>query len=334
MAVMMIHVSGQSMWAAEPLSYPWAVFTAFNYMGSWAVPMFVMISGALFLDNGRPLKLDKLYKGNLFRLVTAFFFWSAVYALEKYLKYHDLRQAVEMFLAGRYHMWYLLLTIGLYISVPVIRKITESREITEYFLTAGFFLVVLIPDIVEFLQWIDLPHTGFVLGILKTNLNSIQYPLGSNFLFYFVLGFYLTHFELRQRWIRCGYLFGVFGYLSGIFLEVYHAYITGADDLSLSLRLNTLAMTVGMFFFAKYVLGKIKLTESASRLLRNLSNYTFGAYLVHALVLSQLRDQLNLTTLSFDPLVSVLVVESCVVIISFAVSMLLNQIPGLKKYIV
>ncbi|MBR3027382.1 MAG: acyltransferase family protein [Bacteroidales bacterium] len=58
-AVVMLHVSAQRFYVSFP-SYEWEVRMFFNSMVRWGVPIFVMISGALFLDPQKKISLAKL----------------------------------------------------------------------------------------------------------------------------------------------------------------------------------------------------------------------------------------------------------------------------------
>lgn len=58
-AVVMLHVSAQRFYVSFP-SYEWEIRMFFNSMVRWGVPIFVMISGALFLDPQKKISLAKL----------------------------------------------------------------------------------------------------------------------------------------------------------------------------------------------------------------------------------------------------------------------------------
>jgi len=333
LTVMIIHVSGQNILSVEVGSYPWLVFNLFNKTTGWSVWVFIMISGSLFLDNERPLNVKKLYCVNLVRILTAYLFWSGVYALEEYLTYKDFRTAMTMLLEGRYHLWYLLMTCGLYIVAPVFRKVTESREATEYFLVVTCLIVILYPEFQAFLSWARIPHTITLLHTIQEKMTTVNYAFPVPHVFYFVLGFYLHKYPVKPAVEKCIYVAAVLGFCFIVAFSSGVALVRN-EDTTLSFTPCVLAMSAGIFLFAKNRLGKICLKPGKVKLLKQISGYTFGAYLVHALVLSQLRDRLQFTTLSFDPLVSVILLELCVAVLSFAISMVLNTIPVLRKYIV
>lgn len=53
-------------------------------IASFAVPLFVMISGALWLDRDKEVTIKKLWTKNIFRIITAFLFWSLSYVVLLY----------------------------------------------------------------------------------------------------------------------------------------------------------------------------------------------------------------------------------------------------------
>ena len=58
------------------LGADWWVCNVYGSLSAWMVPVFMMISGASFLDPGRNITIDRLYKRNIFRMLCAFFFWA------------------------------------------------------------------------------------------------------------------------------------------------------------------------------------------------------------------------------------------------------------------
>ena len=78
-SVMILHISAQNWYSTDVISFEWNVFNFYDSIVRWTVPVFVMISGALFLD--REHTVQQLYGKYIFRIVTAFIFWSVAYAL-------------------------------------------------------------------------------------------------------------------------------------------------------------------------------------------------------------------------------------------------------------
>ena len=69
LAVVVIHCCSKE--SLEVASYEWNTVHFYNFLSQWAVPAFVMISGALFL--GREITLSKLFKIEYFQNRYRFF---------------------------------------------------------------------------------------------------------------------------------------------------------------------------------------------------------------------------------------------------------------------
>lgn len=55
-------------------SSDWAVVNMYESLVRWSVPVFFMISGALFLNKGKEVNIGRLYGKNIFRILFAYFF--------------------------------------------------------------------------------------------------------------------------------------------------------------------------------------------------------------------------------------------------------------------
>jgi surface polysaccharide O-acyltransferase-like enzyme len=82
-SVLLMHTAGHtsSFFQNSPQTFTYQFLSIFDTATRFAVPVFVMISGALFLDSNKVLSTKKLYRKNILRLVIAFFFWSLIYVL-------------------------------------------------------------------------------------------------------------------------------------------------------------------------------------------------------------------------------------------------------------
>lgn len=332
--VMLIHISAQNLDYVEPGSYAWYAFQVVNNAARWAVPMFVMLTGALFLDPAKQISVKNLYRKNIFRMVTAFAFWSALYVLDRVLHGLDLSSAKTAFLKGHYHMWYFHLVIGLYIITPVVRKITETKAVSGYFLVMAIVFVIILPEGIATLRGMEIPHTATILSAINSNLGGMNFPFPKVFLIYFVMGSYLYHYDL-PGWLRkTVYVLGVAAYLSSVLdLEQLSGGVISRFFPFGELYVNT-SMSAAVFLFGKQVLSRIHLSEKWEKAVCGFSGCTFGMYLVHPMVLDKLRDVAGLNTLSFDPIVSMVVITVLVMGISAVLSFGLHRIPLLKKYVV
>ena len=98
-----------------------------------------------------------------------------------------------------------------------------------------------------------------------------------------------------------------------------------------SFTVNVLFEAVAVFTWFKH---KKYNRAKLNAFVQKLSTYSFGAYLVHALIIEQLDIRIGLNTLSFNPVLSVLSIGIIVFVVSFVISAILNHIPIIKKYMV
>lgn len=73
-AVVVLHMSAQNFVESGVDTPEWQALNFYDSIVRWSVPVFVMISGALFLDGEN--SIGKLYKKNIARIPVAFIFWS------------------------------------------------------------------------------------------------------------------------------------------------------------------------------------------------------------------------------------------------------------------
>lgn len=78
---MVLHISAQNWRVTDVISFEWNVFNFYDSIVRWAVPVFVMISGALFLS--REYSIKKIYGKNILRILVAFF-WVIVLCFDRW----------------------------------------------------------------------------------------------------------------------------------------------------------------------------------------------------------------------------------------------------------
>lgn len=328
--VIMIHVSAQMWYVTDVRTANWQIFNVFDSCVRWSVPVFVMISGAVFLGRERDIKT--IFSKNILRLATAFFFWGLVYALFKDLRIENI---LKNTIAGNSHMWFIPMIAGLYIGIPIFQKIAESPKLTKYFLTVSFIFIYALPQICTMIQDLRLEMGAFqgifyaVVGLFS----SVKDSLFAGYASYFVAGYYLSRTEFDRKARTVIYCLGALGFLATILLGAFYSVRREIpmEYYYESFTVNVLLESIAVFVWFRYHAQGWKAWDA---LAYKLSGYSFGVYLVHMLILDQLNYRLGLNTLSFNPLLSVPVIGLIVFLVSFGISGLLHQIPVLKKYIV
>ncbi len=285
-AVMLIHLCVPHWEALSPSSAGWLTVHLLDSACRWSVPIFVMISGALFLNPEREISFGKICRKNLARIGIAFGIWSAVYTLLDWAKGAQLRDLPLIFLKGEYHMWFLFLIAGLYLFTPLLRKLTASPKRTQWFLVLGGVFFFLIPRGVHLLSLFGI-HAPFEALILKAmNINGVSVC----YLFVFVLGHILHQTQWKKPLRIFFYCLGALGFFATVFLTLWHTRMLGAPSGSFYsyMSLNVMAMAVALFVWAKTHCKKVGPS------LLSVSKYSFGMYLIHPLCI-------ELVTLGAEP---------------------------------
>ena len=328
--VVAVHLSAQHWSDVDVSSRAWFAFNLYCTAGKWSVPVFVMISGALFL--GRDLDVRSILKKYLLRIAIAFAFWSAAYALFVRALYGIAWDEVLFrFFTGHYHMWFLFMIAGLYLLVPLLRPIVQNEKLLRYFLLLAFIFTFLLPQAAFFCSF-ALPQVSEVIRTVAM-YSYCFFPLG--FTVYFIGGYYLSRRDLSRREETVLYCVGTAALLFSIAAPVVLSRAQGApsDAFYNYNSLNVLLTSVPIFVFARQHLNFPKLGGQALGVLGRLSKYSFGVYLVHPMVI-ELLGRFGIDTFSCNAFFSVPLLAVIVFASSMALSALLHQIPVVKKYFV
>ena len=329
--VMFVHVTGQGWYKASVDSFEWNVINFYNSCGRWSLPIFVMISGALFLEGNH--SIEKIFKKYISRMATAYIFWSIAYAsFGAIVEGFNLSVFINEVVAGHYHMWYLLMISGVYMLIPFMKKIVESETLTKYFLLLCAIFSVVIPHIV-LLSRTFMPVLSTIADKLLADM-EFHFTLG--YVGFFVAGYYINKVEISKKTQRLIYVLGIVGVIATIVLSAWISMLLGAprEEFYKSFTVNVAPAAIAVFTFGKYHLNNLKLSDKAKKIVRVLSKYSFGAYLVHVMVIEGLAAVIGLEIVYTNPVWAVPFVSVIVAVLSFVISAVVNRIPILNKYIV
>ena len=328
--VIMIHISSRDFGLYEIDSYQWQVLNVYDSFARMSVPLFFMMSGVFFLDPKREFSIKKLYKKNLFRLVTAFIFWSALYSLiftwNEYRTFNTEVWGViyEAFKEGHFHLWFLFRMIEIYVMVPFLRKIAEDKKIILYLITFCFYIGFILPSYHEF------PVSSTVTFVER----GINLDITFGYVGYFFTGYYLAHYDLK-KWMKTGlYLLGTAGLIITIMITSVESLKQGTHyDLPYEyLTPNVFLMSIAAFLLAKESLNPKNVSMRFKQILSELSTYSFGIYLVHVLIIFLLWKT-GLTTVFITPILSVPLLTLLIFCISYVCVKGMAQLPFVKRFI-
>ncbi|WP_434357820.1 acyltransferase family protein [Parasalinivibrio latis] len=274
-AVVAIHVLGpyRELLGTIPFS-DWVTAVLVNGASRWAVPVFIMITGALMLSDTRPFELHYYVKRRLGKVMLPFVVWSLFYAWLSGCSPtgFDGKAALDV-LAGMpshetyYHLGFFYYFLPLYLVIPLLRPVMQKAD-----RVSGYALVAV---------WLWL--TGMYLmgwqGMWRDNL--VMYSG------YLVLGYVLW------RWPPPAWLVVPVGGLS--LLATEWAAITTSLSLGeyssagwFSYKTLNTALIAAMVFYLAMRWGE-GLPEQVRKGASRVSRYSLGIYLLHPLFLWPVR---------------------------------------------
>lgn len=331
-SVIVVHLVGGSRNHHVPVYTPeWMILNCFYAIPTWEIPAFIMISGRFFLDEERTVTIRQLFGKHIKRLVIAFAAWTLVYQLYALIRsvllgqeYLNIFGFIYECIVGEYHLWYIYMQIGLYLLTPLLRKIAEDKRLTQYYLILFF--------VFSFLESYgrNLPGIGGAISII---LDKSEIHLVLGYAGYYLMGYYLyKHPVPSKHEILLYAVGGAMLAFSWVATTIYSRKIGEPNDWYITYLMPThIIEAAAIFTFFIKRIGKLSFSEKTVRIFAKLTELSFGAYLVHALV-QKIVLSTGLTP-NTHPLLMVPVLTILILSISLLLSFLIRKIPVIGKRI-
>jgi len=267
--------------------FNWWVIVFFASLTRFAVPIFFMISGLIFLNPDREVTFKRLYCKHIKKLAVVFIFWSFIYAItntiDNYgfnINFSSIKYAAKLVIQGPYTFWFLFVMIGIYIIVPLLRPIAANRTLLKYFLAISFITSILLPTI----------RIVPIIGQRIFNYSQrFEINIALGYVFYFVLGYYLHTIKISKKKANLSLVLSLLFVLITTLLTGYISIAEGKTNTILyeKLLLNNMIAAIGVFCFIQskencFNAPKIK------NILKQMPMYTLGVYAMHPLLLDSL----------------------------------------------
>lgn len=328
-SVVMLHSAAQFWYRLDIRSTEWVVANSYNAVFRFGVPIFVMISGALFLAPDYKVDVKRLFTHNILRLFIISVVWSSIYGLFDCMWLFGIsnlgvKDILREMLSGRYHLWFLPMLMGIYMLVPVLKSWLEhaSKRNVEYFILL-FLIIQIGGETLRALTVTDEIHTG--IDVLKVDMVC-------GYLGYFVLGYYLVHVGISDKWRKRIYTAALPAALLNVLLGCLLVWQNGIETAPIydSFGLFTFVIATAIFLICRN--GKREFSETTGKVLREISGSTMGAYLMHVGFMEYTEvfgfDSLMLPNVFGIPIYAVACFAVCLVIAS-----VLRRIPVVGRYI-
>ena len=316
LAVIMIHIAGPVLYQ-NIFSSTWWIGHGLDTLSRFAVPLFLMISGALLLHKEE--SIVQFAKKRASSILIPFLAWSILY----YLYANGFEGSTLVFIktlvseGTSYHLWYFYMIIPLYFMVPLLRKIVSHIPLSYiwyYAIISGTIVTA-----ASLLEWMG--------GSLKIYVNPFSPGVAL-----LLLGYALTHRNMKIRHINLIGMISVGVVFVGTYLLVEHDNAFNGifyDALGIFVMLQTV-MIFNFLNINKEIFNKI----GKSKVIRIISTHSFGIYLLHPLVINILSPYFpqDLFTQQYGYTGFVIMFLS-VLGVSIMLVWILSQIPLIKKIV-
>ena len=332
-SVVLLHVSGEYIYSYPVGSIGFRLSNFMNSISRFGVPIFVMISGAIFLSEGKQISIKKLWCKNIFRMLLLFGIWSFAYYVYQSLYWwkfdfwrHGLVRTITGCIYASDHFWFLFMIMGLYALVPILRTWVHnaSKKEMDYFVI--LFLIFQIGRTTISI----LINKSLVLEIFDlVKIVELSWYLG-----YFVLGYILIKHGVSQK-VKI-FLYGMVpvGIAANYFISDYMSlqqgsYTPGIYD---SFGIFTFFHSVALFVFITDVFSKVNLNAKCGALCSNLALDTLGIYLMHIALLDFCKRN-NFIIGQIPHIPGILLLTLFCFLVCGIVSGILRRIPFVGKYV-
>ena len=258
---------------------------AYNYFSAPCIGLFFMLSGALLFPVRGALRPYLIKKTK--RIVIPLLFWSVVaLSVHCLVGTMDVPEALNSLLKlpfcpveGVY--WFMYAILGLYLFAPLISPALEKDSHVKYMLLL-WGITLCMPYLNAWLPgyW-DMNRGG----------HTTWFGMFSGYMGYMALGYYLRHHALGGKrwliWIICLAVAGIIpicfvdGRFVGVNNEMLYGYLT----------INVAALCVVYFTFIQWCSESWRNADFLSwinRKMQDISQKSFGIYLVHILIMRDL----------------------------------------------
>ena len=315
-AVVFLHVSAKGV-SLPVETFNWHVAVVYDSSVRWAVPMFVMISGALFLRPKKEITIRRILTRNVKRLLVAYLFWYLAYVCFDIIV-NSIKIGVFSFdvsyLEPEFHLWFLPMLAVVYLFIPILRRVVVDDRLLRYCLILwGTYIAI------GFLLERDVPQISPLFSI----------HIVPGYLGYFVLGYFLSKSSLTGQQCRIIYGLGWAGLLVAATGCIVRSWNQGGADVKFMSELSpqVAMMATALFLWVKQLAPRVE--DRVAACVEFCRKDMFGVYLVHVLWL-WVFDRLPLRDIGSYAIVIPIWALS-VFICSLFTSKMLRRIPLLQS---
>ena len=326
MAVICLHTG--SFWSFSK-SLNWIASNAVESFFYFAVPAFLMISGATLIDYRKRYNTAEFFKKRISKTVIPFLFWS-IFALFFNLLLWG-RDSVSLnpldiinsIINNRYigMYYFFIILFSVYLSIPVFSLIPEEmrRKGFLYIIVTAFTVNSLLPFVLSLTN-----------GRINHNGNFSLYACAGHMILP-IIGYYLENYELSKKSKAAIFAFGFIGFAVHFFGTWILSWKAGAIDQTFKGYVSVCCILYSSAIFLLFKLFPFeRLPKFIVSAIEFFSGQTFGIYLIHIFLMQIVTYKLN-----FSPVnpIARLLYAFIMFVISGLIIKALQKIPFVKRIV-
>lgn len=266
----------------------------------WAVPIFFMISGYIFLGIKSECTYKSMFKHYIRLLIVIIFIYTALNIIEyvyieKLFSLDLLKRSIIKMINGKTwdHLWFIYSIFAIYLVMPVFKLFFDKAdENLDIFIIISFIFIYLIPNLNNYLPI------------------KIGYEFVFNWkIFYVFLGGYFAKKKIVNNKINNIIMTILLIIILIINYISYYKY--GKALMSYSDR-----FTVVIFSSLIFLLF-MNLFNNKSIIFKKLSKHTFSVYIIHVVFVHMMTKVFHIYPLRSFPILSIILAYIVITIISF-----------------
>lgn len=322
--VIVNHTNSRIFLSMEP-SMTWFLSLLYFFVCKIAVPIFIMISGAVLL--GKQESYKEVFKKRILKTVLVIVAFSLVY----YISSIDLETfSISDFLYKIWKgpitnaYWYLYMYLGLLVMLPLLRKMLQNMEKKDYI----YYSIV----------WIifigTLPIINHYLNIKQISSN-FSVPIFTSYIAYFIIGYFIEN-KLEKKFFnkKIAIILIILSILC-IGVSISFTYYEKVNEGTLLFMDNISFITISipsitMFYICKYVMMKFE-NRINGKIVTKVATCTFGIYLLSDLLIKKFEFVYTYMINYVHKLLAIFILEIIVFAVGFVITMILKRIPLIKK---
>ncbi|MDA0150318.1 acyltransferase [Vibrio sp. LaRot3] len=274
-AVIAIHVLAPYRDALGQIPFnQWFTAVGINSITRWAVPVFILITGALMLSDKRDFELGYYVKRRLGKVLVPFLVWSLFYAYLSGWGAHgfDSQHAFDVLVnsphhATYYHLGFFYYFIPLYFVIPFFQWLVKRGNDEAIY---AFVAIWLVTSLLYLLR-IDGPWSH------QMWLYSGYLPFG------YVL---FNKVPMTKRWVSIVSVLGVIALAVTVWMVVQNSLVNGEYTVGrwLSYKTFNVILAASMVFVLCRAVSE-HLSDKAHNIIALVSRHSLGIYILHPIFL-------------------------------------------------